>query len=110
MKAALKKITDANFKKNADLKVQYIFESGYCFFKKSRAEDHAQTSKEKYQTIKRDTKADAKDKDKAEKLEGLKNDLEEHRTLLLDATEDADKAALEQSIEDIENEIKELED
>ncbi|MCT4647574.1 MAG: hypothetical protein N4A74_21480 [Carboxylicivirga sp.] len=110
MKAALKKVIATNFKNNSDLKVQYIFDSGYCFFKKSRAEEHAATYGGKYHTVQRDAEAEADQADKARQLEQLKTDLETNRSLLLDATEAKDKAELEARIEELETQIKELED
>lgn len=109
MNALAKKIADQNFKVNSELVVQYVFDSGYCFYSEARAKEHARETKSKYATVKRDAKAQKKDADKAEQLETLKTEHEATLQLLLDETDESKKTALEAEIEKLEAEISEIE-
>ncbi|MDA3866180.1 MAG: hypothetical protein PF489_05440 [Salinivirgaceae bacterium] len=108
MNATVKKIADQNFKANSNLKKQYIFDSGYCFFNEARAKEHARESKSKYATITRDAKAEKKEADQGKRLEQLKADHEAKLELLLDETDESKKTALEAEIEKLEAEISEI--
>lgn len=55
-----KKIAESNFKADSTLKRQYIFDDGYCFARKVRAEEHKAFSGKDYEIFTRDEKkADA---------------------------------------------------
>ncbi len=108
MDKRLKKITDANFKANADLQVQYIFNDGYCYFNKSQAESRKATVKENYSTVKRDTKAEEANANKAAELEQLNEELTAAKQLLLDATGESEKNELQATIDELEKQIEAL--
>jgi hypothetical protein len=108
MNSKLAKIVQENFKANAELKEQYIFDDGYCYYHKARAIERANETKKKFHTVKRDAKVDL-DTDKAKKqIDTLQIKIKENQELLLDAASPEEKQALEEQIEGWETEIEKL--
>lgn len=105
------KITTLNFKLYPELKVQYVFKNGYCYFEKRQAEVYKKESKQDYETV---TRKDA-DKEKAlaaKRVEDLQAELEQLQAKLpeleKDETKGDDLAATSQRIETITAELNEL--
>jgi protein subunit release factor A len=109
MNAKIKKIADQNFKANSDLKKQFIFDNGYCFFNEARAKEHAKETKTKYTTVKRDEKAMKKEADNAEKAKELQARVDGLMESLVDEKDEDKKKELEAEIEKLEAEIEALE-
>ncbi len=103
----LKKIVDANFKANAELKVQYLFEDGYCYFIKGQAEQRKAETKKDYTTVHRDYDSEKKSEETAEKIAELESQILEKKQLLLDAKED-EKKDIEEQLALLELELEEL--
>lgn len=108
MNNKVKRIADKNFRAKADLKVQYIFDSGYCFFNKARADEHARATREKYHTVKRDAKQEQKEADNEVKAEKLQAELDAKMQALLDESDKDKKAGLEAEIDKLEKELEEV--
>ena len=108
MNKRLTKIVQENFKANAELKEQYIFDDGYCFFNKARAIERQKETNKKFQTVTRDSKLDQKEDKNQQKIEDLEEKIRENTELILDAASPEEKQALEEQIEGWETEIEKL--
>lgn len=111
MDKKIKNIAVSNFKVNADLKVQYIFADGHCYFLRSAANKYAKESGEKYETVERDSEALEASADETSTVAKRKELTEKLDTLMADLLNEVDaekKAEIETEIEELETELEDL--